>query len=299
MQELAQVTPPMDEETLMTCIKKSGWEGAWAEQVKGLSSKLNFRITKARYGQLLRNLQTANDKSNFAASVLEATIAFQFESRGIELEYEVVQGPSNGGSIDFRWTTALGKTVCMEARLLQQDKATSDLIEGQLQVGNFYRITKDGDDEKEDIIRVQHAILEKVEKRNGTPRKFLAMPENAINIVAVDISQIVLGMFDSHDCRLVTLGDPSVRPECRRGIFGLFQESKPEYPQHMQSLAQSYDHIRRTLHGVLFLFRRPKTELFNYSVERFLAWNPSLISKDIGGAICNEIERALPLRKRW
>ncbi len=287
----------MDEKTLLAAITKSGWNGASHEHVEGLLSKLDFLESKGRYGGLLTNLEKANDKNNFAASVLEATIAFQFESAGIELEYEIRQGPDSGSSIDFRWATASGRTVYIEVRLLQQDKATTDSIEGQLQIGNVYGISKDGGDEKQDIIRLQQVILGKVQERDGTPTKFLTMRQEAVNIVAIDISQIILGMFDSQDCKLVTLGDPSVQPINQRGIFGLFQDSKPGYPEYIRSLARSYGHIRKSLHGVLFLFRQPKTELFNYSVERFLAWNPSLISQDSARAICNEIEPALSLKR--
>jgi hypothetical protein len=52
------------------------------------------------------------------------------------------------------------------------------------------------------------------------------------------------------------------------------------------------------LHGVLFLFRQPKTELFDCSLQRFIAWNPALISEDDAKAICKEIETALPLLAR-
>lgn len=287
----------MDEQSLLAAITKSGWKGAWEEQVKGLLSKLNFLANKGRHGRLLANLEIGNNKNNFVASVLEATIAFQFESAGIALEYEIRQDPDSDSSIDFRWATTSGKTVYIEVRLLQQDKATTDSIERQLQNGNVYRIAKDGDDEKQDIVRVQQVILEKVQKRDGTPTKFFTRDQGTVNIVAIDISQIILGMFDSDDCKLVTLGDPSLQPVYQRDIFGLFQEPMPQYPAHIQSLAQSYSHIRKTLHGVLFLFKQPKTELFNYSVERFLAWNPRLMNEDSARAICSEIEPALPLIK--
>jgi hypothetical protein len=274
----------MDEKELLATIKNLGWKGAWEAQLKGLSSKLSFLISKGRYQKLLRNIKTANDKNNFVASILEATIAFQFESAGIELDYEIRQDPNSTGSIDFSWKTAAGSTVFIEVRLLQQGKAPTG--------------STDGDDEKQDIVRVQGVILEKVQKKDGTPRKFLAMHKGRINIVAVDISQIVMGMFDSQDCKLVTFGDPSVRTINRRGVFGLFQEAMPEYPEHIRLRAQSYDHIRKTLHGVLFLFRKPKTELFNYPIQRFLAWNPGLMDKEKAAAICNEIKPALPLM-RW
>ena len=264
-----------------------------------LLSKLNLLENTGRYGKLLANLKGANDKNNFTASVLEATTAFQFESVGMELQYEIRQDVEDESSIDFCWKTKPGKTVYIEVRLLQQDKATVDSILRQFDARNMYAISKDGDDERQDIVRVQKVVLEKVQKKDGSPTKFLTAHQDAINLVAVDISQIILGAFDVDDCKLVTLGDPSVPDINRRGVFGLFQDTEPAYPALIQSLAQAFDHIKKTLHGVLFLFRLPKAELFNFSVERFLAWNPSLIMEDTAREMCKEIETALPLlRKR-
>jgi hypothetical protein len=138
----------------------------------------------------------------------------------------------------------------------------------------------------------------KGEKKDGTPTKFLTAHQDGVNLVAVDVSQIILGMFDPDDCKSVTLSDPPVQDIKRRGIFGLFQEPEPQYPARIQSLAQSYAHIRQTLHGVLFLLRQPKTKLFNYSVKRFLAWNPRLINEDTAREICKEIEPPLPLFRK-
>ncbi len=289
----------MDEKALLAAITRCGWKGAWEEQVSGLLSKLDLLEKSGRYGKLLASLKGANDKNNFTATVLEATIAFQFESAGIELQYEIRQDTEDESSIDFCWKTRSGKAVYIEVRLLQQDKATADSISSQLDARNVYTVSKDGDDERQDIVRVQKVILEKVQKKDGSPTKFLTAHQDAVNLVAIDISQIILGAFDLDDCKLVTLGDPAVPDINRRGLFGLFQELEPAYPALIQSLAQSHAHIKKTLHGVLFLFRLPKTELFDFTVERFLAWNPSLIKEDTAREICKEIEPALPLlRKR-
>ena len=288
----------MDEKALETAITQSGWKGAWDDQIKGLLSKLDLLEKTGRYNKLLANLFGANDKSNFTASVLEATIAYQFESAGLQLQYEIKQVAEDESSIDFCWKTASGKTVFIEVRLLQQDKATADSIAAQLNAQNRYAVLKNGEDEQQDVVRVQQVILEKVQKKDGTPTKFLTMHQDAINLVAVDISSIILGMFDFDDCKLVTFGDPSVSAINRRGVFGFFQEPKPEYPARIQSLAQSFAHIRKTLHGILFLFRKPKTELFNYSIERFLAWNPSLIKEETAREICKELDAVLPLLKK-
>ncbi len=288
----------MDEKTLLAAITKCGWKGAWEDQVKGLLSKLGLLERTGRYSKLLANLKGANDKNNFTALVLEATIAFQFESAGIELQYEIKQDAEDESSIDFCWKSRSGKTVYIEVRLLQQDKATADSISSQLDARNVYAISKDGDDERQDVVRVQQVILEKVQKKDGSPTKFLTSHQDAVNLVAVEISQIILGTFDVDDCKLVTLGDPSVSPVNRRQVFGLFQETEPGYPDFVQSLAQSFNHLKKTLHGVLFLFRLPKTELFNFSVQRFLAWNPSLTKEETAREICREIETALPLLKK-
>lgn len=288
----------MDEKTLETAITNSGWKGAWDDQIKGLLSKLDLLEKTGRYNKLLANLIGTNDKNNFTASVLEATIAYQFESAGLPLQYETKQVANDESSIDFCWRTPSGKAVFIEVRLLQQDKATADSIAAQLNAQNRYALLKSGENEQQDVVRVQQVILEKVQKKDGTPTKFLTMQQDAINLVAVDISSIILGMFDFDDCKLVTLGDPSVSAINRRGIFGLFQEHSSEYPARIQSLAQSFAHIRKTLHGVLFLFRKPKTELFNYSLERFLGWNPGLIKEETAREICKELDAPLPLLKK-
>lgn len=280
----------------MAVITKSGWKGAWEEQIEGLLSKIRLLETKGRYRKLLTSLSAANDRNNLLASVLEATIAFQFESAGIELKYEIRQDPDKGGSIDFCWKTATGRTAYIEVRLLQQDRATADSIADQLQIANAYRIAKNGQDEMQDIVRVQRAILEKVQKAEGVPTKFVTTNPNEINIVAVDASQIILGAFDTDDCKLVALGDPAVNSVCRRGIFGLFQEPIPVDPEFIQSRAQSFSHLRTTLHGLMFLFRRPQMDSFRYSLSQFLIWNRALIDERTAEAISNEIEVALPMR---
>jgi hypothetical protein len=288
----------VDKQALEDAIIRSGWPDVWEDQLDGLWLKLQQLAPKRQYQRLLSNIMHANNKSNFVASVLETTLAFQFETVGIELDYEVKQHPSHASSVDFRWNTSSGFTVYIEARLLQQDKATTESIEGQLRAANVWSVVKDGDDEQQDIIRVQQVILEKVQKEDGTPKKFLLRDQGTINIVAIDISQVILGMFDRDDCLLVCKGDSAVPPRCRRGVFGLFQESRAEYPDRIRALAESYAYLRETLHGILFLFKRPKRESFNYSLEQLLIWNHSLMDKAGAAEISEQIERALPLYKK-
>jgi hypothetical protein len=288
----------VDKQALEDAMTRSGWPQVWEDQLDGLWSKIEHLPSRRGFQRLLSNIRSSNDKSNFVASVLEVTFAYQFESAGIELDYEVKQDPSHPSSVDFRWKVSPKLTVYIETRLLQQDKATTDSIECQLHAANAWSVAQDGDDDQKDIIRVQQVIREKVQKEDGTPTKFFLRDQGTINIVAVDISQIILGMFDHDDCLLVGHGDPAVAPVCQRGVFGLFQELRPEYPDRIRALAESYSHIKETLHGLLFLFKRPKQERFNYSLEYFLVWNPSLMNKADAAEICDQIKRAMPLYKK-
>jgi hypothetical protein len=289
---------PFDKQALEAAIVRSGWPRVWEYQLDGLWSKVQLLATKRQYRRLLSNIEKANDRNNFEASVLETTIAFQFESIGIQLDYEIKQDPSHKSSVDFRWNTASGKTVYIEVRLLQQDRGTTDSIGRQLEAGNIWSVAKDGDAERQDVVRVQQVILEKVQDKDGAPTKFLVRDQNTINIVAIDISQIILDTFDQFDCLLVGQGDPSVPPICRREIFGLFQETRPEYPNRIHALAKSFAHLKEILHGILFLFRIPKRETFHYSLEQFLVWNPALIDYDSAAAISEQVKSALPLYKK-
>ena len=188
-------------------------------------------------------------------------------------------------------------TVYIEVRLLQQDATTTRSISSQLAAANVYTISLNGDDEKRDIIRLQQVIMEKVQKRDGTPTKFVAEHPGAVNLVAVDVSSIILGMFDLDDCKLVTLGDCSVQPAFQRGIFGLFQEPDSRHPQEIQAVADGFAHVRSTLHGILFLFRAPKSEPYDYSLERCLERNPRLMDQGTAKTIREAFQPALPLEK--
>src|ERR1700675_3089531 len=93
----------IDKQALEAAILRSGWSGVWEDQLDCLWSKLQLLITKGTYRKLLSNIEKANDRSNFVASVLEATIAFQFESAGILLDYEIKQASNHKSPLDFRW----------------------------------------------------------------------------------------------------------------------------------------------------------------------------------------------------
>jgi len=287
----------MNRTTLLAAIRNSGGAEQPDIEVNGLLEKLLYLEETGKYARLLASIASANDKSNFHSAIFEATFAFQFERSGLPLEYEVKQDEGSSSSIDFLRRTASGISIYFEARLLQQDNATGVSIREQLQGTNFYQIAMNGEDEHDAIIRLQSVILSKTQKADGTPIKFLRTSNDIVNIVVVDVSDLLLGAIDLHDCLLSTYGDPCVDEIYRRGIFGLFQEPSSGYPERIKTIASSYEHIRSILSGVLFLFKSSDCGLLDYNLKHYITWNPALSIHDQAQEICSEIRNVIPIRQ--
>lgn len=285
---------PELEARLIEAIQRCGGKQSALEEASGLLAKIEVLAATGRYGALLSNLLDANDKNNFLALVLEATFAYQFESKGLELAYEVSQSPDSATSIDFVRQLPDGLRVYVEMRLLEPPLPFLKSMREKLRRNGFYRLVMGSEEEQTAVVRVQNTILGKVQDHTGKPIKFFAGGDNVINIVAVDVSSQLLRMIDLHDCLLATYGDPAVEEECRRGIFGLFQEPMPEYPKPIQLLGEKYSHIRQILHGVLFLFRVPESAFLSYSLRQFVAWNPLLLDRDRAKTAYTALARGLP-----
>ena len=285
---------PIDRPTLEAAIHASGGAQQPDDQVDGLLAKLQVLEAMGRYGALLKTLVNVNEKSNFFSFLLEATFAYQFEAAGMPLTYEVKQVSNQSTSIDFRLSAKTGESVFFELRLIQQDKGTADDIAKQLAVGSGYAVEKDGEGETVDIFRLQSTILSKVQRPNGTPIKFLQTGQGVVNIVVVCISDILLGAPDAFDCILTMYGDPAVPAHCRRGVFGLFQDVTTGSPEIHHVHAKKYTHIKKTIHGVLFLFRANESGVLDYHLQQNLVWNRRLVSPEQDEPLTKQIEAAMP-----
>lgn len=288
----------MDKQALTDAIGRSGGKQNALDEADALWGKLVCLKKAGRYGLLLSQLAKANDKSNFLALVLEANFAYQFESQGLELTYEVKQDPQYKSSIDFVHKVPSGDSVYFELRLLQQTQSITDSIKAQLQKCQMYSVVMGGQDEQDEVVRIQNTVLSKVQDKHGNPIKFFSTSADAVNVVVVDATDSILGTIDFHDCKLATYGDPSVKEVYRRQVFGLFQADKAEYPLQIHALAAKYAHIRNTLHGVLFLFKKPDTGILAYQLEQYLMWNPTRIDETRARSICAEVIRAIPTRQK-
>ena len=286
----------MDKQGLVDAICNSGAKRWALAEVDDLWPRIESLQDTERYGALISQLASANDKNNFLALVLEVNFAHQFESQGIELIYEVKQDPGKPSTVDFLRTTAGGKRVYLELRLLQEAKSIAALIDEQLEKFGVYRLFMGGEDEKREVERLQGTILGKVQDGDGTPIKFFSTEPGVVNIVVVDATKSLLGNIDAFDCLLATYGDPAVEEVYRRKIFGLFQEDKPEYPQSIHDLAAKYAHIRSRLHGVAFLFREPDTGIISYKLEQYLIWNRALVDEPTAQHVFGDLTTAIPIR---
>ena len=288
----------MDQQTYIKAIERSFGKQNVPHDSDALWAKIDFLQQTQRYRQLISQIAKVNNLSNFCALAFEANFAFQYESQGLELAYEVKQDVRRKSSIDFLRSMPSGVRVFFELRQLKQATSITDSINAQLQHCQHYQVALNGQGEKNQIDRIQDTILSKVQDKDGTPRKFFSAAADAVNIVAVDAADSILKTIDHHDCLLAAYGDTAVINAFQLDVFGLFQEDKPEYLPHIHELAAKCAHFRKTVHGILFLFKKPKTGILAYQLERYLMWNPALIDSARAHRIRNELNDVISLRIR-
>jgi hypothetical protein len=212
--------------------------------------------------------------------VLEATFAFHFEIVDVRLLYEVKRRADNETSVDFFFEDDSGAELCIEMRLVQQRQALTALFKQQLDESGYFGTVLDGDDDRAETIRLQRLILEKAVNSRGELIKFQSDGAKSHNIVAIEVSELHLGMIDDVDCVLAAYGDPAVPDFARRQLFGLFQESRLEYPPYIHEIAARFAPFRRAVHAILFLRKVPPGSPIDYSLEYVLVHNRQLLTQE-------------------
>jgi hypothetical protein len=255
--------------------------------------KLELLREVGRYARLLSDLLAANDRANLRSLVLEATFAYHFETAGMPLQYEVRRRPDDETSVDFLRRTEWGKELCIEMRLAQQRQALTTIFEKQLRESAYFGTTLDGEADRADTLRLQRLILEKAVNPNGQLIKFGPDDANNYNIVAIEVSELHLGMIDDKDCVLVAYGDPEVPDYARRGLFGLFQAPRPEYPDHIQEVAATFAPFRDAVHALLFLRQMPPSHPIDYDLEYLLIGNRRMVTSAEAEQVASEFHRAM------
>lgn len=262
-------------------------------EIANLTKKLEYLDKTGRYSLLLTDFFRCNDINNFKSIVVEATFAYSFEVVKIPLCYEIAQSNDHDSSVDFLLKSQSGKKIFFEIRVNQQQKQRQDEIASQLKLKNMYSVSMNGTDEQKEIIRLQSNILSKVQDKNGNPIKFFTAEPEVYNIVAVEITEMILWAVDKNDCRLTSYGDQYVEEPIRRNIFGLFQKPEQHYPDHIMEISEHFSHFRKTVHGILFLFRHSISGPLDFDLRYYLIQNIHLVSESEAQFLDKEIMNSL------
>lgn len=271
------------------------------DDIADFKEKLARLLIAGRYKKLIKSILSSKDRKEFNTYVFEVLFAYHFESKGLPLLYEVKQICNSVSSIDFLLTTKEEVKIYFELRLLYQKESLNSYIKSQLNNTGMYEVIRNGQDEKDEIIRLQNLILNKCQDKNRNPIKFYRNPQvaNTYNIIVVYVSDLFLTMIDKDDCMLSMYGDQAVPPYAQRKIFGLCQELSGISPDWVKECYYKFKHFRETIHGVLFVknsaqpMRHYGDLILDLELEYYLIGNNNLIEKDKFSEICKELQKYL------
>jgi hypothetical protein len=236
-------------DALRAVIRDSGGGENALACAEALFGKVNRLETAGQYAPLLRKLCAARNEGALRGHVLEVNFADHFARNGIALQYSLRQGMP--GDIDFCWKIDYRREVFIELKLLRQDKHTSDEISAQLDANETFAMLCPGD--VQDIVRLQRDVIEKASTRKFSPRP----KPGAINLVAVDVSELQQGMIDVCDLLLASGGVPLASRYCdhatlRAGVVGVFEKvesgslssRQQDWITRVHGIPESADHPR-------------------------------------------------------
>ena len=229
------------------------------ESVDRFVEKLELLKSTGRYQRLFKDMMKCNDMSNMKAIIAEVAFAYEFESKSEKLEYEVTQQEKgNVTSVDFLWKLPdLEMSVYFEQRLIFQRTIESNK--------EPY--------EKSEITRPQSIILSKCQNSKKEIIKFHSKDDSSINIIVVDNSYGISGMFDKIDCQLAAYGDRYVESHCRRGVFGFFEQETENTTPEQKEFNKKYSNLRSIVHGILFVKKFPPGDPLDFRYSYYCVPN--------------------------
>jgi hypothetical protein len=273
----------------------------WVSHISNFRKKLELLSNSKRYDKLLRTLFSSNDINEFNSYVFEVLFAYDFESNGRELVYEIKQVSESNSSIDFCYSLDNRTKLYFELRLIKQRERITQSMESQLKNRGSYEILLDGSDERSETVRLQNLILGKCQDENGKPIKFREAIEEIFNFIVVDVSELHLTMVDEGDCYLAMYGDAGVPVLYRRGVFGLCQQMQKDSEDKENKYYQKFQHFRETIHGAMFVKHvKNGVHLNNLYIDReleyYLVGNNNLLQEKEFNLIDKELSSFL---KKW
>jgi len=286
-------------EELTRVIESAGGSTNALAYADALLGKLNRIEEAGKFAALLSQFRTAREAGDFRGRVLEINFADLFVQTGRDLIYGARQGMS--GDVDFQWNVA-GHEVFIEMKLLGQNRDTRQEMNRQLEQLGVSALHVE--DDVRDVVRLQRDIIQK-----ATPRKFNPNPKpGALNIVAVDVSELQLGTVDIADCLLAAGGNEVVSRHChpflcRRGVVGVFEPvsgsvtaEQARWIAEVHKVPSGVPHPRRYIHAAMFLFREPKeTAALSYDLTAVIVWNAALVDADVARAVGAALHGVIPV----
>ncbi len=259
----------------------------WTYKADVFRQKLDLLFESNRYNQLFNALFSANDLIEFNSYVFEVLFAYDFESKGHKLLYEVRQQTEENTSIDFCYNLDDQKKVYFELGLIGQRNPIKNYIESQLRTSKHSEILLNGQDEIDEAIRLQSFILSKCQSDNGKPIKFYKVTEGVYNFIVVNVSELHLNMIHKEDCELAMYGNTNLSIYYHgHNILGLCQKLGKDASDDEKRHYQKFKHFRETVHGVLFVkFVKNDDDipLHNMHIDReleyFLIHNENLLQQ--------------------
>lgn len=266
----------------------------WADLINDFREKLELLFDVGNYNKLFKALFSSNELNEFISYVFEVLFAHDFQSKNQSLLYEVKQLSDSNSSIDFCYKVDDQKTINFELRLIKQRRHITNSIKAQLNMSQTFEIELNGEDEKDDTVRIQNLILSKCQKDDGTPVKFSEPKEGLYNFIVINLSEIHLGMIDRYDCILSMYGDSSVPPHCRRGIFGMWQSLSDSPSDKEKEINDKFNHFRNTIHGILFVRYVKDSGILDRmyidrELEYFLITNNNVINEEEAKSITGNL----------
>ena len=281
---------------LQAIIQQAGGGAFALDYANDLLVKVNNVASHQVPVSYLTQFSQSGNAGDLRGRLLEINLVNYFATQNVSLSYDVKQGATSG-NVDLLWKTC-GADVFIEVKLLGQDQKITQKINTQL---DEYGVSASHvDDDTSDVIRLQYAIIDK-----ATLKKFQYPPvQNAINLIAIDVSELQLGNVDAADCVLATLGSARAKDyfgdACARDhVFGLFEKDQKsnhdEWAAKINEKLAVKPHPRNYIHGVIFLFREPKElAALSYDLKACITWNTDLIPDALAVAINVEFHKIIP-----
>lgn len=159
-----------------------------------------------------------------------------------------------------------------------------------------------------DIYRAQLDLFAKASTKKFNQK----LAVGTVNLIAIDCTDLELGMFDKIDALLVAAGNSAVQHyfgECcvNEAVVGFFEDphisnmndSQQTWMAKRQEIPLNNPHPGAYIHGVMFLFRRAESALaLSYDISQIVVWNSRLTQEQTMVEVKEKLARIIPFQKK-